>query len=268
MPRGPRVPWPEPPVPGKTGRRIARFVQGLGEALAAAAGPAPAQSVEPQPGPPRPTLDDLERLNVARLRQAEQIFEFEVLAVEARASIDALRAVDLLLAALLAAQLVSGMLLLGMPDPSAVALFAVLGLAVGLVCWSLAVTSWAETAPLGGQFLTDLAADAAGARATAVVKAAGVVKRNERRRTLKLRLFALAVVLTVGDLGWVAATHVQQLATPIPAPTAAPSPSPSPSPAPTVAPTPQPTPRPARRTPHAEHRQHRPAQRPRTNNSR
>ena len=74
------------------------------------------------------------------------------------------------------------------------------------------------------------------------------------------------VVLTVGDLGWVAATHVQQLATPIPAPTAAPSPSPSP--APTVAPTPQPTPRPARRTPHAEHRQHRPAQRPRTNNSR
>jgi hypothetical protein len=221
-------------MPSKTGQRLTRLVAGAVESLANLIDGVPgSKPVERNAA----SLEDLERLNVARLKQAEQIFEFEVLVVDAKASVDALRFFDLLLAALLAAQLVSGVLLLGRPDAPAATL-VVLGVAVALVCWALAVTSWAETWPINGTFLADLASDPAAARAAASIRAAGVAKRNEGRRQLKGRLFALAVALTVADFAWAGAAHVWAAAPPAPIATAAPSPAPAarPSPAPRATP--------------------------------
>jgi len=92
-------------MPSRTGQRLARLLAGAVESLANLIDGTPASK---PPDRNAASLEDLERLNVARLKQAEQIFEFEVLVVDAKASVDALRFFDLLLAALLAAQLVAG----------------------------------------------------------------------------------------------------------------------------------------------------------------
>jgi hypothetical protein len=233
--------------------RIARLFGALGEALTMMFGSAPAPA--PRDEPPDQTLaslEELERLRVARLNQAEQIFQFEVLNAESRSSLEALRFFDLMLTALLALQLVAALLLLGRPDPNAVGVFALLGVGVVVVCWGLGVTSWPETSPVDSAFLSDLAVDPASARAAAAIKAAGLAKRNENRRTLKSQLFAVALLLTVADLGWVSATHVQQLAT-SPASASA-SPSPTPSPSPTATPTARPTATPSRPTPRPQNK--------------
>jgi xanthosine utilization system XapX-like protein len=225
-------------------RHFARFFGALREGLMNASGTEPARNDE-QADRIATTLVELERLKVAGLNQAEQMFQFDVLNAESRASREALRFLDVLLIALLAIQIIAALLLLGRPDPNAVAIFVLLGVGAVLVCWGLTVTSWPDDEnPVDAVFVSELATDPANARAGAAVKAAGLAKRNDKRRTLKSRVFVIALLLTVADVAWVGATHAPQLAT---APASAASPSPSPSPSPTASPAP--TPSPARATP-------------------
>ena len=255
----------------EAGRRIVAFVRDVREVLAGALrSNKPAERAEATPLDPElierlgVRLGELQRLGVTRLNQAEQIFEFEALAAAAAVSLEALRFVDVLLGILLAAQLVVGTSLVERGDPAgaATAFLAILGVAVAIVCWGLAVSLWAEGGPVSRAFLADLNADPAEARAKAMVLAAGVFARNEARRGLKIMLFAVAVAVTVIDCAWANATHNAQGGVP-PSAGASPSPTPtsSPTPAPTPRPTPQPTVRPTARP--APRRQGRPTPRAR-----
>ena len=234
----------------ETGRRVIAFVRGVRDVLAASLrATAPAERAEAMPLDPElverlgERLGDLERLGVKRLNQAEQIFEFEALAAAVAVSLEALRFVDVLLGMLLAAQLVVGTLLIGRGD-AATAVLAVLGVAFAIDCWGLALSAWAEGGPVSRAFLAELNADPAGARAKAMVLAAGVVARNEARRRFKLMLFAAAVALTALDCAW---ASTMRSAEGVLAPSVSASPSPTPTPAPTPTPTPRATPRPTAR---------------------
>jgi hypothetical protein len=240
----------------KTGRRLletlARLRDAINDALRGTPPPAPPPPEPPRgPDPNLAVLRDIERLSAARLRQAEQIFEFEAVTVAAKASVDALRFADILLGLLLAAQLVVGMVLLEGIIPAPQLSFAILGLGAILVCWGLALSRMAEDGPVAGTFLTDLAADPGSARATAVIRAAGIARRNDGRRVLKLWLFAFAVAVTVGDCAWAAYERLQSFAA-VPAAQATPAATPAPTPRPTARPTPRPTP--PRRGRHGAHR--------------
>ena len=258
-------------MPGKTYDRLRRIAGRAAEAvIEALRGPQPRTPVlREAPAPPAtPTLADLERLNAARLAQAEQIFEFDVLETAATTSIENVRFFDVLLGALLAAQLVIVLLLSGRGDPYWPATLVVLGIAILLVCWGLALSRWAESGPVSRAFLADLAVDPAGARAAAVARAAGIVARNDARRSTKGRLFALAVALTALDSVWAAAVHAQPVAPPPVAATPSPAP-PAPTTAPTAAPTPRPTSRPNGRPRRGNGRRpNHPARGVRTNSSR
>jgi hypothetical protein len=261
-------------VASRTGRRVRGFFRGLGQAFSAvldARSGADGAGGRTQPDPALATLADLERLSLARLNQAEQIFEFEVLSGAAKSSAEALRFVDLLLGVLLAAQLVIVLLTPIGADPNAFVQLAVAAVAAGLACWGLFLTAWTNSSAVTREFLTDLAANPADARASATIQAAGIVKRNEERRNVKALIFAGAIALTLADCVWMSAARAQQAIAP---PPVLASPSPAPTAAPTARPTAPPTARPARRNNPPQRQNRRPqaqrasAQPARKNNSR